>query len=127
MVGGVVYHLIPGNALCCARTVLVGIVLEVCQYRVSAGNQDLRHTLERIAYVCEKFVPRAYAAGVLARQVHVFMHGVFFHMLCAKLQHLCSVVVNEGNGVKKWHTKSFCQCDGRLSARAFAVCGLSHA
>jgi hypothetical protein len=48
-------------------------------------------------------------------------------MLCAKLQHMCGVVVDEGNGVEKWHGKSFWKGALTLGASRSVVCGLRHA
>jgi hypothetical protein len=47
-------------------------------------------------------------------------------MLCAKLQHMCSVVVDKGNGVKQRHRKSFWKWLFTISAPHSCVCGLCH-
>lgn len=101
LVAGVVHYFIAGNALGCLGAVFLDVVFEVGQCGVTARYQHLRNPVQCIARMAEKLVLGAYGAAVLAGDVNVFMHGFLPGMLCAKLQYMGGVVVNQGNSVKK--------------------------
>ena len=107
ILGRMVDDIVGGEALGSLRPMLLGVVSEVGQGRLSAGHQDRIDALETVADLRKELMLRTNFGAVLSRRMHTCPHVTRLHGGRIDLQNVGVVMVDPHDGVG-------CRSDGRV-------------